>query len=137
MSSCETENHIFSALIRPLMNYVSVVWHTGSKQDLGKVFLSQKRVGRVILDATPRAYSVTLFNELGWIPFYEEAKIFKCCILYRRIQNNVPDYLINAWTLSSQIHSRENRYSNLNYICPKYNRVTEGGRTFNVTAVKL
>ena len=80
---------------------------------------------------------MTLFNELGWIPFYEEAKISKCCILYRRIKNNVPDYLINTLTLNSQFHSRENRYSNLNYICPKYNRVTEGGRTFNVTAVKL
>ena len=77
------------------------------------------------------------FNELGWIPFYEEAKISKCCILYRRIKNNVPDYLINTLTLNSQFHSRENRYSNLNYICPNYNRVTEGGRTFNVTAVKL
>ena len=58
-------------------------------------------------------------------------------IAYRRIQNNVPGYLINTFTLNSQIHSSENRYSNLNCICPKYNRVTEGGRTFNVTAVKL
>ena len=59
----------YNVLIRLLMNYVSVVWHTCSKQDLGKVFVSQKRAGRVILDAKPRASSVTLFNELGWIPF--------------------------------------------------------------------
>ena len=84
----------------------------------------------------PRS-SVTLSNELGWTPFYEEAKISKGCTLYRRIQNNVLDYLINILTPNSQFHSKENRYSNLNYICPKYNRVTEGGRTFNVTAVKL
>ena len=69
------------------MNYVTVVWHTCNKQ----VFLLQKRVGRV-----------ALFSELGWIPFYEEEKISKCCILYRRIQNNVPDYLINTLTLNSQ-----------------------------------
>ena len=89
------------------------------------------------MDAKPRASSVALFNELGWIPFYEEAKICKCCKLCRRIQNNVPDYLIDTLTLNSQFHSRENRYSNLNCICPKYNRVTEGGRTYNITAVKL
>ena len=83
----------YNALIRSLMSYVSVVWHTCSKQDLEKVLLLQKRAGRVILDAKPRTSSVTLFNELGWIPFYEEAKISKCCILYRRIKNNVPDYL--------------------------------------------
>ena len=72
----------YNALIRPLMNYVTAVWHTCSKQDLGKVFLLQKRAGRVILDAKPRASSVALFNELGWTPFYEEAKISNCCILY-------------------------------------------------------
>ena len=52
----------YNALIRSLMSYVSVVWHTCSKQDLGKVFLLQKRAGRVILDAKPRTSSVTLFN---------------------------------------------------------------------------
>ena len=84
----------------------------------------------------PRS-SVILFNQLGWIPFYEEAKISKGCQLYRRIQNNVPDYLINTLTSNSQFHARENRYSNLSYICPKYNRVSDGGRDFNVMAVKL
>ena len=48
----------YNALIRSLMSYVSVVWHTCSKQGLGKVFLLQKRAGRVILDAKPRTCSM-------------------------------------------------------------------------------
>ena len=40
------------------MSYVSVIWHTCSKQDMEKVFLLQKWAGRVISDAKPRTSSV-------------------------------------------------------------------------------
>ena len=38
---------------------------------------------------------------------------------------------------NSQQHSRVTRYSNLNFICPKFNRVTEGGRSFAVSTCQL
>ncbi len=39
--------------------------------------------------------------------------------------------------LNSSVNSRATRYSNLNFLCPKYKRETEGGRTFAVTTIKL
>lgn len=97
----------------------------------------QKRTARVILNAEPRTSSVLLFNKLQWIPFYEEAKVAKCSIVYKRIQNSVPTYLMNSLKRNCEIHNRNTRYSNLNFICPKYKRMNAGGRTFNVTAVQL
>ena len=38
--------------------------------------------------------------------------------------------------LNSNIHSRQTRYCNFNLTSPRYNRETEGGRTFTVTTCK-
>ena len=38
--------------------------------------------------------------------------------------------------LNSSLNSRAARYSNLNFLCPKYKGETEGGRTFAVTTIK-
>lgn len=73
--------------------------------------------------------SVKLFNKLKWLPFYEQAKIAKCSIVYKRLQGNVPAYLKTFLKLSSETHSRETRYANFNVACPIVKRQKEGGRT--------
>ena len=45
----------------------------------------RKRVTHVILYAERTALSVQLFNKQGWIPFYEQHKIDKCLVMYKRI----------------------------------------------------
>ena len=37
----------------------------------------------------------------------------------------------------SQQHSRATRYINTNFICPRFNRMIEGGRSFAVTTCQL
>ena len=79
-------------MIRPVMAYINVVWSSCDKHCLNRVLKLQK-AARIILDADSRASSVKLFNKVKWIPFYEQAKIAKCCIIYKRLQGYVPDYL--------------------------------------------
>ena len=100
-------------------------------------FPCQKRAARVISDANNQVSSVKLFNSLQWLPFYEEVKIAKCCVAYKRIKGEVPLYIEDSLRLNSQQHSRVTRYSNINFICPKFNRVTEGGRSFAVSTCQL
>ena len=60
----------YNALIRPVINYASVLWTNCDKEYLGKVLKLQKRAARVILNAPPPplAPSVPLFNRLKcWI----------------------------------------------------------------------
>ena len=104
------------------------------KHTLIRVLKLQKRAARVILDANRQANSVKLFNKLNWIPFSEQAKLTKCCIIYKRLQGHVPTYLKSLLKLTSEIHSRKTRYANFNIVCPVVKRQTEGGRTFTVTA---
>ena len=120
------------------MNYASVIWYLcSSKDNLNKVLRLQKRAARLILDASPQAPSVELFNKLKWIPFYEEAKIKQSVLAFKRLRNSVPKYLIDNLKLNSDLHKRSTRYSIFNFRCPIFNRKTEGGKTFTVTTTQL
>ena len=45
-------------------------------------------------------------------------------------------YLNNLSVRNSEIHNRATRHSNINLMCPKYKRKSEGGRTFTIRALK-
>ena len=46
-------------------------------------------------------------------------------------------YVSETLKLNSGIHSRNTRYANLNFICPKFKRKTEVGRPFSVAIMQL
>ena len=76
-----------------------------------------------------------LFNNLNWIPFFEQAKLTKCSIIYKRLQGHAPTYLKSLVKLTtSGTHSRQTRYANFNISRPIIKRKTEGGRIFTVAA---
>ena len=87
--------------------------------------------------ADRQASAVDLFNKLSWIPFYEQSRIDKCSIIYKRINGTLPTYLNDHIIINNNRHARNTRYANINIVCPKYRRETEGGRTFSVYAAKL
>ena len=57
------------------MMYASSVWTTCNKEVLERVLHMQKRAARIILEAQHTSRTVTLFNKLSWISFYNEAYI--------------------------------------------------------------
>ena len=127
----------YNSMIRSVLHYVSSIWTNCDKENLGRVLKLQKRAARIISNADNQASSVKLFNRLQWLPFYEESKIAKCCVAYKRIKGEVPLYTEGSLILNSQQHNRATRYSNTNFICPRFNRMTEGGRSFAVTTCQL
>ena len=123
-------------MIKPIIFSGSAVWTTTSKENLNRVFRLQKRAARVILDLDMSARTVNMFQQLNWIPYYDEVKILKATTAYKRIKNDSPNYLDDMLKLNSSVNSRSTRYCNLNFLCPKYKRETEGGRTFAVSTIK-
>ena len=69
---------------------------TCSADNLTRILKLQKRGARVILGADTRSNSVNLFNKLGWLPFYDEAKLNKCSLVLKRLQENCPGLILNA-----------------------------------------
>ena len=128
----------YNSITRPIFNYVNAAWlERSSKENVIRLLRLQKRAARIILDAGPWSPSVPLFNRLKWLPYYQECEIAKCSLVFKRINNEVPQYISERLTLNSERHSRTTRYCNLNFICPRFNRKTEGGSTFSVTTTTL
>ena len=61
----------------------------------------------------------------------------KASIMFKRIHGALPSYLNEHISINNSRHSRTTRYSNFNVLCPRYNRETEGGRTFLVTGTEI
>jgi len=126
----------FNAIIKPLMMYACQVWTLCNKEALERVLRMQKRAARIILDAQRTSRTVTLFNSLSWIPFYNEAYIKRCELAYKRISGTLPDYLNVSLRKNSDAHSRTTRNCNFNLLCPLHKYISEGGRTFAVRTEK-
>ena len=119
----------FNAVIKPLMMYASTVWTSYNKEVLERVLRMQKRAARIILEAQRTSRTITLFNNLSRILFYNEAYIKRCALAFKRINGSqLPDYLSAPLRKNSDVHSRNTRNCNANF--------SEGGRTFAVRTVK-
>ena len=81
--------------------------------------------------------SNSLFKQLNWLTNSDEIEIRKCCLIYKRIYGLTPDYIDNILVRNADLHLRTTRHSNVNLVCPRYKRESEGGRTFQVSATKL
>ena len=124
-------------MLCPVINYVSIIWMTCSKENLESVLKLQKRVARTIVFADCLTPSVHLFNKLYWLCFYEEAKIRWCIFVFNGLLGALPPYLKDLITVNNKVHSQNTRYSSLNLLCPHYKRETEGDRTFGVSSCRL
>ena len=127
----------YNALIKPVMMYGSIVWTYCSNEDLKRVFRLQKRAARVILGAGTRSRTVENFKKLNWIPFYDEVKISKCVLVYKALHGESPTYITSSLTTNHSLHGRETRHGQYNLICPKFRNISEAGRSFQVSSVKL
>ena len=67
----------YNSMIKQVMLYGSSIWTFCTIDSLTKVLKLQKHAARVILNADTGDNSVELFTKLGWLPFYDEAKIIK------------------------------------------------------------
>jgi hypothetical protein len=127
----------YNHVIKPIMMYSSAVCTNCRKDYMDMVFQLQKRAARVILDAPYMSLTIQLFNRLKWLPFYEQSKVNKAVFAFKSINGKTAPYLRETLKLNCEQHCRNTRYAEVNFICPKYKRETEGGRTFSVTIIKL
>ena len=58
-----------------------------------------------------------LFEKLTWLPLNDEIKLQKYSLIFRRVIGDTPNRMYLLY--------------------PRYNRETEGGRTFQINGIKL
>ena len=60
-----------------------------------------------------------------------------CVLVHKRLYGECPPYIKETLRVNSDIHNRSSRYGSINIVCPRFNRETEGGRTFSVRMSRL
>ena len=128
----------YSTTIKPVFLYGGTVWSSTSKCNIRRIFRLQERAARVILGLKTRGErTVTLFKRLDWLPFHDEINVNQLCLLYKCLNGQYPGYLDSRLVRVSDLLTRTSRYGAITIRCPRYNRDTEGGKTFLITAAKL
>ena len=128
-----------NAMIKQTMLYASTVWTSCSVENIKKVFRLQKHAARVILGTDTKANSVKLFKQLlvGFHFIMTEARINKSVLAYKRIFGECPPYLTQMLVRNVDVNGRSSKHGHLNLICARFNRETEGGRSFSVSTSRL
>ena len=103
------------------------VWTSYNKMLLEIVHRMQKRAARIILNALRIWRTVTLFNNLSWFPFYNEAYINRCALAFKRINGTLLHYLITSLTKSSDNHPKNTRNCNFNLLAPLQRKILREG----------
>ena len=78
----------------------------------------QKRAARIIFEAERTTRTLTMFNELNWIPFFIESYINRCSTAFKRLGGTTPYYIDSMLKTNSEIHNRSTRFANLSFHCP-------------------
>ena len=107
-------------MIKQLMLYESTVWSNCSSDNIMRVFKLQKRASRVMLEADTRSNSVKLFKKLGWLLFYDEVKLNKCVLVFKRLLGSRPSHMYDILKFNADLHTRTGRYSKLILACPPF-----------------
>ena len=104
-------------MIKQLMLYESTVWSICSSDNIMRVFKLQKRTCRVILEADTRSNSVKLFKKLERLLFYDEVKLNKCVLVFKRLLGSHPSHMYDILKFNADLHTRTGHYSKLILAC--------------------
>jgi len=77
----------------------------------------------------------TVAHAYQFVPMCFEVN--QCSVLMNRLQRQVPEYLETKLIRTSDVSTTATCHPRKAILCPRYNRESEGGRTFIAKAVKL
>ena len=104
--SIETRKRFYNAYILPHFDFCCIIWGNCTSSLEDKLIKFQKRAARVILDSDYSTPSTALFSKLKWMTFHERVIYQKAIQMYKTLRGDAPDYLQNAFTFTTDIHSR-------------------------------
>ena len=85
--------NIYCSIIRPALEYGSVIYDNCSLLDSNKIEGVQKFAARVCTGALKRTEYIKLQNELGWISLKSRRRIYKGILTYKILNNLTPTFL--------------------------------------------
>jgi hypothetical protein len=88
-----TLNKLYNSMLKPVIEYGSVVYDNMTLHDSARLENLQRRVALICTGAQPRTESQKLMLDLGWLSLKTRREIAKLLIFYKIVNKLVPNYL--------------------------------------------
>ena len=85
---------LYNAIIASRLNYCDTVWDNCGANNRNRLQTIQNRCARVILGRRPGSSAAPLLRELGWLTLQYKRKLHKCVLLYKLINGDGPQVLV-------------------------------------------
>ena len=96
--SPEILHYIYSALVQPLFDYCSIVWGNCGKTLSEKLQKLQNRAARILTSSSYDADTGYLLQQLGWKDLIAQRQIQVALMVFKALNDLVPDYLSSMFT---------------------------------------
>ena len=97
---------VYNTLIEPILCYTDTVLGELSATSSKTLQRLQNRAARIALRRDSSKYT---FNVLGWAELETKRKRHKCVLVYKCLNNLVPQYLSDYFTINYNVHSYNTR----------------------------
>ena len=134
-TSCEIlfSDPILRLISHVTMHYCSTVWASTSQRNIKKLQLVQTFA--IVLGLKKFDHISQGIKSLNWLTVKERLYFNDAVMVFKCVNNLVPEYLANMFVPRSRIHSRVTRSCNLLHI-PRC-RLSSGQRAFTYRGCKL
>ena len=117
--STEVKSLCYKSLVRPILDYASVIWSPYHQHNIHSIEMVQRRAARFVYSNYDRYASVTqMLTNIGWLTMSQRREKLRAIMLFKIINNLVKvsatDELLNPQTNATRGHTRRFKQLNTN-----------------------
>jgi hypothetical protein len=101
--------NLYHTLVEPYLTYCNIVWGINRTTILDKLFISQKKIIRIITLSKYNAHTKPLFAKLSVFTVYQLNDFQVACFVYRCIHNILPNKFCAMFHANNLVHSYNTR----------------------------
>ncbi len=115
---------LYYSMIYTYINYGLVLWGHTYQYNKDKLFKIQKRAIRIISNSEYNAHTDPLFTKFNILKFEEIIKLESLKMMYKVINQLLPEPIINKFTINLNIHTHNTRQASDIHITQRSKQVT-------------
>jgi len=97
--------NLYHTLVEPYLAYCNIVWGISRTTFLEKLFISQKKIIRIITLSKYNTHTKPLFARLSLLTVYQLNDFQVACFVYRCVHNILPSKFCSMFCTNDSVHS--------------------------------
>ena len=106
---CVILRNLYFTLLQPYLEYCNIVWSTGTSVMLNKLLVVQNKVLCIITNSPWHTHAPPIFIKLGIFTVFNINNLQTACFMYKVMNNLVPSFFVNMFTVNNAIHNYNTR----------------------------